>query len=74
MKRRGRPVRGAISGLFAGLFLGLDLSIWHMMSIGTVTLIVLPAVGLVLGIVLGLTAPFGRRKAAVPAAEAPSEA
>jgi hypothetical protein len=63
MKRRGHPVRGAISGLFFGLFLGLDLSIWHVMPPGTVTIVVLPVLGLALGIVLGIAAPFKRRAA-----------
>lgn len=63
MKRKGHPVRGAISGFFFGLFLGLDLSIFHVTPPGTLTLIVLPILGLVLGIVLGITAPFKRRAA-----------
>ena len=61
---RGRPVLGAISGLFLGLTVGLDLVMFKVLTLGTISIIVAPAAGFVLGIILGVAAPFGRSKAA----------
>lgn len=63
MKRRGHPVRGAITGFLFGVLVFIDLAIFKVAPPSTLTMIGLPAVGLVLGIALGFTAPFGRRKA-----------
>ena len=46
MKQRGRPVRGAIAGLFFGLFLALDLVIFGVVAIDSNVLAVLPVLGL----------------------------
>ncbi|MEZ4503319.1 MAG: hypothetical protein R3C39_11895 [Dehalococcoidia bacterium] len=61
--RRGRPILGAIMGLLFGLFLGFDLALMGVVPLESVLLVVLPLLGLALGIALGMTAPlrmFGR--------------
>lgn len=65
-RRRGRPVVGAISGLLLGLFTSLDLVLFGVLPSNAQALLVLPPLGLVFGIVLGLTAPLGRRGKAAP--------
>jgi len=60
VRRRGRPVLGAISGLFFGLFLGLTLFMFRLYQSDSPVLLILPIVGLVLGIALGLWAPLRR--------------
>lgn len=62
MKERGRPVRGAIAGLFFGLFISLDLVVLGVMPLETDVLAFIPILGLVAGVVLGLTAPLRRRE------------
>jgi hypothetical protein len=66
MRRRGRPVLGAIAGLLFGVFVGLDLWLFGVVPSDSVVLTVLPFLGLVLGLVLGLTGPIGRRRGAAP--------
>jgi hypothetical protein len=61
VKTRGRPVLGAIAGLFFGLFLGLDLVFFKAIASGSPLLVILPVVGLVLGIAGALAAPLGRK-------------
>jgi uncharacterized YccA/Bax inhibitor family protein len=61
MRRRGRPVLGAICGLFLGIFVALDLLMFNVRPLDTLSVVVLPLVGLVLGIVIGLAAPFGKK-------------
>lgn len=60
--RKGRPVLGAIAGLFFGLFLYLDLVFFKVISSDSILFIVLPLVGLVIGILLGKWAPLGRNR------------
>jgi hypothetical protein len=55
VKRRGRPVLGAISGLIFGAFLTIDLQIMNVWKLSIASEIVLPLVGLALGLALGLT-------------------
>jgi hypothetical protein len=55
MRRRGRPVLGAISGLIFGAFLTIDLQIMNVWKLSTASEIVLPLVGLAIGLALGLT-------------------
>lgn len=64
MRRRGRPVLGGISGFFFGLFLGLDLLFYGLVALDSILLTILPIVGLVLGVVLGLRAPLRRGRGA----------
>ncbi len=68
---RGHPVRGAIAGLFFGIALAMDLHILKVWPLSTASEIALPALGLLLGVLLGATAPFGkgRTKAAAPTTE-----
>jgi hypothetical protein len=60
MKTRGRPVLGAISGFLLGAFVALDLMMFKVRPLDTVSVIGLPVIGLVLGIALAMVAPFGR--------------
>ena len=55
MRRRGRPVLGAISGLIFGGFLTIDLHIMNVWKLSVASEIVLPLVGLAIGLALGLT-------------------
>ena len=55
MRRRGRPVLGAISGLIFGGFLTIDLQIMNVWKLSIASEIVLPLVGLAIGLALGLT-------------------
>jgi len=64
MRRRGRPVLGAIAGLLFGVFVGLDLWFFGVVPSDSIVLTVLPFLGLLLGLVLGLTGPIGRRRGA----------
>jgi hypothetical protein len=50
----GRPVLGALAGLFLGLFGGLDLVFAKVLSSSSVLLLVLPAALLVVGLVVGV--------------------
>ncbi|MCI0687754.1 MAG: hypothetical protein L0Y54_11025 [Sporichthyaceae bacterium] len=63
----GHPVRGAIFGLLFFLFLGLTLLLFGVLALDSVLLLVLPLVGLVLGILWGRWAPLGGSAAAAPA-------
>lgn len=60
MSGRGRPVMGAIGGLFFGLFLGIVLALKGFLIFGSLLMLLLPFIGLILGLILGVTAPFGR--------------
>jgi hypothetical protein len=66
---RGRPVRGAVAGLFFGLFVSLDLLIFGVVALDADILAVVPVLGLLAGVALGLTAPLHRR----PSPPAPPE-
>ena len=57
---RGRPVLGAVGGLFFGLFLAIDLVMFRVVGSDTPLLVVLPALFLVVGIAVGARAPLGR--------------
>lgn len=63
---RGRPILGAICGLLFGFFVALDLFAMGVVGSQSPLLLVLPVAGLVLGVVLGLAAPFRRSRAVVP--------
>jgi len=71
MKHRGRPVLGALSGLFLGVFAGLDLVMFKLIGSASVLLLILPVAGLVVGVAGALAAPFGRSSAAANAAARP---
>ena len=63
MRAHGRPVLGAINGLFLGLFLALDLLFFGVVQLDSVVITILPVVGIVAGIVLGFWGPLGRSRA-----------
>ncbi|MEA3075318.1 MAG: hypothetical protein QOF60_226 [Actinomycetota bacterium] len=60
MRNRGRPVLGAIAGLFFGLFVALDLVFFKAIASGSPLLVILPVLGLVVGIAGALAASIGR--------------
>ena len=55
---RGRPVLGGIVGLLFGLLLTFDLLQLGTFTLSSVLVLVVPAVCLVAGVALGMTAPF----------------
>ena len=72
MKRRGHPIRGAIAGLFFGMFISLDLVIFGVVALDADVLAVLPLLGLIAGVALGVMAPMGRRSGEGKRARLPS--
>jgi len=54
MRKRGRPVLGAISGFFLGLLIGVDLLIFGVIALDSILLLILPLVGLLIGIAVPL--------------------
>lgn len=56
---KGRPVLGAISGLFLGLFVALLLQQFGIRPLDNLSVIGLPILGLVLGLGMAAAAPFG---------------
>jgi hypothetical protein len=58
---RGKPVLAAISGLLFGAFVALILQQWAVYPLTSLSVLGLPALGLILGLVLAAWAPFGRR-------------
>ena len=67
MKSKGHPIRGAIAGLFFGLFLSLDLLVFGVVALDADILAILPLLGLIAGLALGLTAPMKRGKSGTAA-------
>lgn len=61
MRRRGRPILGAFSGLLLGIFLAVDLHLFQVWSLSKSSEIILPGAGLVLGFLLGLRPLFGAK-------------
>ena len=59
MKRRGRPILGAVAGFFCFLGLTAVLLTLGVFNLGSIVVPILPVAGFVLGIVIGLVAPFG---------------
>lgn len=71
MNRRGRPVLGAIAGLFFGLFLAMDLWLLGVVASDSIVLTLLPVLGLALGLGLGLKPVLGGRGPS-PSSSAPA--
>ena len=65
-KAKGRPILGAISGIFLGFFIALALTVYAGVPLDSPLYIVLSAGALVLGLVLGITGPFGRTRRGPP--------
>ena len=61
MKARGRPVLGAVAGLFFGLSVAMLLVLVGVAPLDTSLLVVLPVLFLVLGLVWGTLAPLPPR-------------
>ncbi len=59
---RGRPILGAVSGLFLGLFVAFDLLMFGVIASDSPLFVLLPVALLAVGIVLGAAAPLGRRR------------
>ena len=74
MRAHGHPVVGAIAGFFFLLFLGVELLTFGVLALDSKLLVVLPILGLVLGIAFALWAPLGRRPAPGGAVPPPAEA
>lgn len=55
---RGRPVLGAIAGLFLGIAIAADLLLFGTIAVDSALTILLPVVFLVLGGVAGFFAPL----------------
>jgi hypothetical protein len=64
---KGSPIRGAVSGLLFGLFLGLFVLTFGLVATDSILLVVLPVLFLVVGIALGVVAPFKRDRLQRPA-------
>lgn len=61
---RGHPILGAVSGFLFGIFLTADLFMLKVIHLDTVPLVLIPLLGLVAGILLGLFPPLRRGRAA----------
>jgi hypothetical protein len=68
--RKRHTVRGAIFGFLFGLFVGLDLFLFGVVPSDSIVITVLALGGLVLGILIGRTTPFGRKAPATTAGPA----
>ena len=56
---KGKPVLGVVSGLFFGLFLAILLQQFGIRPLDNLSVIGLPVLGMVLGLVMAAVAPFG---------------
>jgi hypothetical protein len=59
MKRHGRPILGAISGLLFGLAASLALVSFGVLNLDNIVVGVLPPAFFVIGIIWALVAPLG---------------
>jgi hypothetical protein len=57
---KGRPILGSFSGFFFGLFLGATLFLFGVIALNSDLLLIIPILGIVLGLALAWWAPFGR--------------
>jgi hypothetical protein len=72
MKKKGRPVLGAVAGFFFGVALSVLLLIFGVLPLDSIVVVVIPIVGLLIGVALGLTTPRGGAAAVEEAAPASS--
>ena len=56
----GRPVLGSVSGLFLGFFAAVLLQQYGVRPLDTFSVIGLPIIGLIVGLVFSMWAPFGK--------------
>jgi len=59
MERRGRPILGVIGGLLFGLGLAVFLQQAGVWPLDLVSVIALPVIGILLGVLMARRAPFG---------------
>jgi hypothetical protein len=72
VKLRGRPILGAISGLLFGLFGALLLVVEGLLPLNNNMLAIYPVAGLLLGLVIGIWGPFGRKRHTPPVEPLPA--
>lgn len=58
----GRTILGLVSGLLLGLALAVDLQQFAVRPLDSLSVIGLPLLGLVVGVVVARTRPFRRRR------------
>ena len=58
----GRPGRGFFGGLLLGILVDIDLVLAGPVKVESVVLTIIPIVLMVVGLLLGLWAPIGRRR------------
>ena len=58
MKRRGRPILGAVTGFLTGLFLGLSLLTFGVIPLDSILLTLLPIIGLVVVFAVAMWPPI----------------
>ncbi len=56
---KGRPILGIISGFLFGLLLGVTLFLFGALSLNSPWLLILPVLGIALGLAMAAWAPFG---------------
>lgn len=56
---KGRPVLGALSGLLLGVFVAVELQQFGLRPLDTFSVVGMPLIGVVLGLVMAGVAPFG---------------
>lgn len=66
MRGRGHPILGAFGGFFFFLSADLVLLTFGVVNLGSIVLTILPIAGLVLGLIIGITSPFGSREPSTP--------
>jgi hypothetical protein len=54
--------------MLLGIFVSLDLLMFNVRPLDTFSTVWLPLIGLALGLIIGLTGPFGKKSGAVPPA------
>jgi len=65
----GRTIAAGLLGLLFMLFIALDLVLFGVVALNSVLVTILPGVGLVLGVLLGVLAGNRKREFAPPAAD-----
>ncbi|MDJ0791241.1 MAG: hypothetical protein QNJ71_05040 [Acidimicrobiia bacterium] len=70
---KGRPILGVISGFLFGLLLGVTLFLFGALPLNSPWLLVLPVLGIVLGLVMAAWAPFGGGQTDEPTQDAPAQ-
>ncbi|MGB5168764.1 MAG: hypothetical protein WBO84_11785 [Acidimicrobiia bacterium] len=64
---RGHPILGTITGFFFGLFLAVSLFLYGVIPLSSPWVLILPLVGILLGLIMAAWAPFGKSPEPAPA-------